>query len=160
MPLSLKAVKASVENKPKAENKPAGNTEQEAGAPVSPGQLNPFSLEQLQQQWNAFFVALKTSGSPIELLLATAGLELKEEYAITVVMNSSLQEEPFERLKPRLQQFLRQKLGNSKLSLQPVVTEESGPRKLYTNSEKFQHLLSRYPLLNELKEKLGLEADF
>jgi hypothetical protein len=160
VPLSLKAVKASVENKPKAENKPAGATDQPAADSITPGQLSPFSLEQLQQHWNAFFVELKAKGSPIELLLAGVGLELKEDYAISVVMNSSLQEEPFERLKPRLQQYLRQRLQNSRLSLHPTITEDNGPRRLYTNSEKFQHLLARYPLLNELKEKLGLEADF
>ncbi|EMR01214.1 hypothetical protein [Cesiribacter andamanensis] len=103
---------------------------------------------------------LKQSGSPIELLIANAGLELGEGASIQVVLNSSLQEEPFERLKPRLQQYLRQTLQNSQISLHPQVAEEAGPRKLYTNSEKFQHLLERYPLLQELKEKLGLEADF
>lgn len=104
---------------------------------------------------------LKTNdGSPIELLLAGAALEVENSTEVRVLLSSSVQEEPFERLKPKLQHYLRQQLQNSQLSLHPLLTEDNGPRRLYTNNEKFQHLLQRYPLLGELKERLGLEADF
>lgn len=93
-------------------------------------------------------------------MLAASVLELTNNHEVHVLLSSSLQEEPFERLKPKVQHYLRQQLRNSQISLIPRMAEESGPRRLYTNSEKFQHLLQRYPLLGELKERLGLEADF
>lgn len=93
-------------------------------------------------------------------MLASTTLALKEGNEVSVLLSSSLQEEPFERLKPKIQHYLRQHLNNGQLSLHPQLAEESGPRRLYTNNEKFQHLLQQYPLLGELKERLGLESDF
>jgi DNA polymerase-3 subunit gamma/tau len=93
-------------------------------------------------------------------MLSSAALQVEENYRIDVLLSSSLQEEPFERLKPKLQHYLRQQLQNSLINLHPLLAEDSGPRRLYTNSEKFKHLMERYPLLAELKERLGLETDF
>lgn len=93
-------------------------------------------------------------------MLASAVLELQEAYEVRILLSSSLQEEPFERLKPKLQHYLRQQLNNAQISLHPLLAEEAGPKRLYTNSEKFRHLMERYPLLAEFKERLGLETDF
>ena len=159
VPLNLKAVKASLLAKPNpAEQSPVEvNTLTEE----TPVQNRSVSLAEVQQHWQAFFIQLKNNnGSPIEMMLAGAVLELRKEHEVSVLLSSSLQEEPFERLKPKVQHYLRQQLQNSQLSLHSHLAEESGPRRLYTNNEKFQHLMQRYPLLGELKERLGLEADF
>ena len=159
VPLNLKAVQAALKAKPKAaeqQTSKTGESEEEA-----PAINQAFSLSQVQHHWQAFFTQLKTNnGSPIELMLAGSGLEVLDKHEVRVLLNSSLQEEPFERLKPRLQHYLRQQLQNGYLSLNPQLAEDNGPRRLYTNSEKFQHLLERYPVLSELKDRLGLEADF
>ncbi|WP_224999526.1 hypothetical protein [Cesiribacter sp. SM1] len=160
VPLNLKAVKASLQAKPKETeqaSKQAAAAQEEAATPY---QQRDFSLRELQEHWQAFFIRLKENGSPIELMLASAALQVEENYKIDVLLSSSLQEEPFERLRPKLQHYLRQQLQNSQISLHPILVEESGPRKLYTNSEKFKHLMERYPLLAEFKERLGLETDF
>ncbi len=159
VPLNLKAAKASFQHKAKTDEQ--ATAQQVAVEEERPTSSKAFTLQQLQQHWQAFFVQLKSNnGSPIELMLAGAALELKENYEVHVLLSSSLQEEPFERLKPKVQHHLRQQLHNMQLNLIPRLNEDNGPRRLYTNSEKFQHLLQRYPLLGELKEKLGLEADF
>ncbi|AHM62043.1 DNA polymerase III subunits gamma and tau [Flammeovirgaceae bacterium 311] len=158
--MNLKAVKASLQAKPKETETVAQQTG-ESETVATPGQQNAFTQRELQEHWQTFFIRLKEiNGSPIELMLASAALQLEEDSRVNVLLSSSLQEEPFERLKPKLQHYLRQQLQNSMLSLHPLLAEESGPRRLYTNSEKFNHLIERYPLLVEFKERLGLETDF
>lgn len=160
MPLNLQAAKAALQNKPKTQVQ-ATATQTATVAEQQHVTNQAFSLQQLQQHWQAYFIQLKSkNGSPIELMLAASALELTDNHEVHVLLSSSLQEEPFERLKPKVQHYLRQQLKNTQISLVPRMVEESGPRRLYTNSEKFQHLLQRYPLLGELKERLGLEADF
>ena len=40
------------------------------------------------------------------------------------------------------------------------MEERQSKKVAYTNKEKFDHLAEKNPVLNQLKEKFGLDADF
>ena len=41
-----------------------------------------------------------------------------------------------------------------------VATAAPTGRKLYTSNDKFAYLAEKYPALQEMKQRLGLDADF
>jgi hypothetical protein len=41
-----------------------------------------------------------------------------------------------------------------------IKTADDGKRMIYTNREKFEHLMEKNPKLKDLKERFGLDTDF
>ena len=64
-------------------------------------------------------------------------------------------------LKPKLIAFLSKKLNNDLISIEFNVTEnqEEIINKPYTDQEKFNTLLAKYPALGTLKQRFGLDFD-
>ena len=63
-------------------------------------------------------------------------------------------------MKSNLVEFLRQKLNNNSIQVTSVMQEFQSKKVAYTNKDKFEHLAEKNPILHQLKEKFGLDADF
>lgn len=59
-----------------------------------------------------------------------------------------------------MQGFLRKALKNQLIGIEAIVKEMAKEDMLYTNKEKFDHLIKKNPALGVLKEKLGLDPDY
>lgn len=64
-------------------------------------------------------------------------------------------------LKSKLLAFLHQALQNERIEINFNVTEnqEEIANKPYTDQEKFNFLLAKYPLLGDMKSKFGLDFE-
>jgi len=64
-------------------------------------------------------------------------------------------------VKPKLLAHLHKALHNELITVEFVVTENVQEilNKPYTNQEKFNTLSSKYPILNQMKQRFGLEFD-
>jgi len=57
--------------------------------------------------------------------------------------------------------FLREKLGNNLITVSSEMKMvEDDKKKLYTNRDKLDFLMTKNPILKEMKDRLGLDTDF
>ena len=74
-------------------------------------------------------------------------------------MASHIEMDAIKDIKLELVNFLRKQLGNDFIDVVAHVNEEKTVKKAYTNSDKFQVMLDKQPILKELKDRLGLDPD-
>jgi len=55
--------------------------------------------------------------------------------------------------------YLRSRLSNDYINVIADVQEEKIVKKAYTNSDKFEAMMKKQPVLRELKDRLGLDPD-
>jgi len=79
---------------------------------------------------------------------------------ITLALTNPIEEPVLLSIKTELLTFLRENLNNSSIQVDATMQEHQIKKFAYTNKEKFERLAEKNPLLNELKEKLGLDPDF
>lgn len=119
----------------------------------------PFTPEQLRAVWLQFAEQRKPYQMEYHMLL--------QEYdfidnKVIVHLHNNFQESLLNTIKLDLLTYLRDALGNNSLQLggefKTVIDDDR--KVLYTNREKFDHLMEKNPLIRELKDKFGLDTDF
>jgi DNA polymerase-3 subunit gamma/tau len=119
-----------------------------------------YSLASFKQEWTAFAEQMRSNH---KMLSATALSQLPAQQSpdnwLLKVSSIAIQEE-VEKVKPELLQHLRIRLNNKNIRLEVMIDEMDSGRQLYTNTEKLNYLVKQYPKLAELRDRLGLEADF
>jgi DNA polymerase-3 subunit gamma/tau len=115
----------------------------------------PFTLEQLQHQWQTF---ASTRNSPTEQLILNRGFELQKD-TILLKLENQIQMNQLGEFRYELLEFLRKKLKNSQIQLQGEIVIQEKKRMVYTNREKFDYLAEKHPVLNDLRNQLGLDVD-
>jgi hypothetical protein len=63
-------------------------------------------------------------------------------------------------LRTELLIFLRGKLENDLITISSTMRAADEKKRPYTPKEKFEHMIEKQPLLQELKDRLGLDPDF
>ncbi|MCS6832022.1 MAG: hypothetical protein NZ521_00455 [Flammeovirgaceae bacterium] len=129
-----------------------------------PSKNQPFDKKSVEEAFRKMATMLrKEEGSPFELvILENSPLEVLENHTIKVVLSNAVQEGHFIGLKTKLLPFLKEHLQNELIQLIHEIRQnpDSERKKLYTNQEKYDFLVERYPLLRELKDKLGFEIEW
>ncbi len=119
-----------------------------------------FTDEDLKKAWNDYLEKLKTANRTSEYNALNQKFYLTEGHNIRLEIINSYQLHMIERLRTDLLEFLRNRLKNKNILLNTQVIEQEEKKLIYTNKEKFKFLAEKYPLLNELKKRFGLETDF
>lgn len=120
-----------------------------------------FDLAKLKYEINEIIEDYKVHHRSLEMTVLKQPAILEGE-TITFQLNGEIQEGIFQKIKPEILQILRRKLNNYSIHLEAVIKEEetNGKRKLYTSTDKLNHLLEKSPALEDLKRRFGLETDF
>lgn len=117
----------------------------------------PFTPEQLRAAWNEFAESRKAYQADYQLL--SQEIEIRDK-TVVVHLHSPVQETLINTLKVDLLTFLRGKLDNSTIQLTGEMKTSDEKKVIYTNREKFEHLMEKNPALKDLKDRLGLDTDF
>lgn len=83
---------------------------------------------------------------------------LRERQIVVQLMNP-FQDTMLNNIKSELTTFLREKLKNNTIILTGEVNVTEDKKVIYTSREKFEYLAEKNPILNELKDRLGLDTD-
>lgn len=107
--------------------------------------------------WNEFAEQRKAQVGEYHLL--------KQEFEfsnnlITIHLSNHVEEPLLQGIRSELTMFLREKLKNNSLNITGHLREVTSKKIAYTNKEKFDHLAAKNPILNELKDRLGLDTDY
>jgi len=147
-------------NKP-AEETVSKNTSVQTAEETAASQ-QAFTLEQLTSVWNAFAENLKSKGKINEhMVLTSTVLDLQPDFSIHITIGNEVQMDQLEGIKIELLSHLRHSLKNNTLRLQAkigaVATKE---KKFFTDDDKLKFLTEHYPVVAELRKKLGLEINY
>ncbi len=119
-----------------------------------------FSPEELKVSWDKFMNDMITNGKEREANLMKKNYSVESGNRITIEINNRIEEDILNWFKPDLLKFLHENLKNKSITIDTKHNKvETGP-KLYTNTDKFLYLAKKFPALNQLKNKLGLDPEF
>ncbi len=119
-----------------------------------------FSNEELKISWLQFAEKQKTEEPRLYSILITNIPKIKEDYKLYIRLANRSQEEHLNEIKAKLISFLQKELENSKVEFEiDVVESSSNEKKLYTNKDKFDHLVKKNPALARMKQQLNLDFD-
>jgi len=104
---------------------------------------------------------MKSAGKTSEyIILANRELHLEEDYTIKLPIDNLVQIDQLNSFKSELLDFLRKSLSNNLIMIETLVIDTPGDRKPYSQSEKLQHLIDKFPVVADLKKRLGLDMDY
>lgn len=120
-----------------------------------------IGFDHLLKEWHQIADLFKQENKINLFTLMTANApRLRDDgFSIEVVVENIVQQDLLLVTKPDIVNALRVKLNNYHLDLIPVKPVDNTTRKPYTAQEKYQAMVAKNPLLDELRQefKLGLE---
>jgi hypothetical protein len=116
-----------------------------------------IDLEELKKTWDEFANQRKDQLAEYHLLKRDFVLEAEQ---VTISLSNSIEEPLLQKIRTPLTTFLRERLHNNKLSVSWILQQADPKKHVYTSKEKFDYLVGKNPILQELKDKLGLDTDF
>ncbi|RAK63889.1 DNA polymerase III subunit gamma/tau [Hymenobacter edaphi] len=130
--------------------------EEEAAAPVT----GSIDQQRLQQVWRELAEGRKQI-SMSEFTILNRPVQADAQHVVRLQLENTVQLDQFNAFKPEFITALRQRTGYRSLSIQTEVThQEHNAMRLYTSSDRFEYLAQKFPVLLEMKQKLGLDTDF
>ncbi len=134
--------------------------EKEQVIKVDKDRQNQFSEDQLKKEWDAFTTQLKKEGKDNEHNLMTQDFELLDDHTITIHISNSIEQDILVRFKTELLKHLKDNLKNDQIKIETSLKKIEKSEKIYTNTDKFNHLAKKNPNLIKLKNKFGLDTEF
>ncbi|MFA0961288.1 hypothetical protein AB9P05_05755 [Roseivirga sp. BDSF3-8] len=112
----------------------------------------------MQKYWAEFALSVKQQGKDMWFSMLNQEVALEPDgVTVKMTLTNPILVDKVEEFRPELMQFLKEKLQNSRMMLNPVLEQAKASEKAYTDEEKFRKLAEKYPYLLELKNRLGLD---
>ncbi len=120
-----------------------------------------FNSEEFIKVWGDYsFLARNQGKMSLASLLMNYTPSLKEDYKIELQVENKLQANELISERIDLLNYLRTKLQNFSITVEPIISENSSAeRKLYTSKDKYQHMVEKNPLLEQFRRTFNLEID-
>lgn len=120
----------------------------------------PFDQDKFLQLWKKFALRTKEEGKISLFTLMTANVPmLKEQYKVDVIVENQIQQQLLMESKIDILNFIRQGLNNFKVDLIPVLQKSTTVRKPVTDTEKYQAMVAKNPMLDQLRKDFNLGFD-
>ena len=117
----------------------------------------------INKVWINYVSKLEKDGNTsAEMLFKEREIEIHAEKEFIVVhFENRVQLDNFEELKTDLLFYLRQNLSNADVRITAKVKEQSiDSKRLYTDKDKLEFLIEKKPIIQDLKDRLGLDAEY
>ncbi|RYU79285.1 DNA polymerase III subunit gamma/tau [Hymenobacter persicinus] len=114
----------------------------------------------LQRVW-AELTQERKDHSLSEYTILNRPIQANDQHVIVLRVDNPIQEDQFNEFRAGFLGELRRRTGYPRLNVQTEIVErvDTG-RKLYTSSDKLEYLVEKFPMLAQMKQRLGLDADF
>ena len=117
-----------------------------------------FTEEVLQQLWKEYVALLITKGErSMASIVGTDLPKLGPDFKITFTVPNKLMEDQFRKGRPKLINFLREKLNNYGIKILVVLNETVEKKFAYTPLEKYNKMKEINPLLAKLRNAFELD---
>lgn len=122
---------------------------------------NEFSVSNLKNLWNDYAFRMKKEKKDIEyVILANRELDVDETFNIKIKLDNLIQMDQLNGFKTEFVEYLRKNLRNNLIMLEASISATESKKIIYTSDDKLKYLTQKYPILDELKKRFGLETDF
>lgn len=119
------------------------------------------NIQELRNEWATFARQRKTMGKESEFMLLNQEVNLADDgVTVPLKLSNVLQEDLLEGVRAELVQYLRKALHNRRINVSATLVKEEKQKRLYTPTEKLAYLMEKYPALQDLRNRLGLDPDF
>lgn len=81
----------------------------------------------------------------------------KDNKTVHLIFRTGTNQTEFTRLSEELLIFLKTNLKNNHIKFESEVNKEKAKKVLYSNRDKFDHFMEKYPELKDWENKLGLD---
>lgn len=157
---SLLTSSASIIPDLKTLSDPNAKKEEDKPDYISGDQRSEFSRDEFLRKWNEYAEVIKKAGKINLFTIMTANSPvLLENFKIEVLIENKIQETQLMMEKIDLLNFLRVELQNFAIEIETRFAESTAKRKLYTSSEKYQHMVEKNPNLEEFRKRFNLGLD-
>ncbi|MBD0377034.1 MAG: DNA polymerase III subunit gamma/tau, partial [Flavisolibacter sp.] len=123
-----------------------------------------LDMIRLRAGWQKFIEQLKESKNPAWQSFDLATLVIKDANSFEAIASNNLQQKFLEIERNKACEFLRKELMNRLLQFSIVLAESPTDQTLQdvplSAKEQYQKIIEQYPLVKELKDRLGLELDY
>jgi DNA polymerase-3 subunit gamma/tau len=141
--------------------RPAAAVDEQTAAPIPTGPLAPIAPELLQAVWKQLAEERRAQDKMSEFMVLNRAVAADADHVITLTVDNPVQVVQFNDFRAEFMAELRRRTGHPGLTVQTEVASAAPTgRKLYTSNDKFAYLAEKYPALQEMKQRLGLDADF
>ncbi len=120
---------------------------------------NPFTQEQLETAWQNFCKSYEETSPSFANALAKYTPSLGENRQITYKVDSLLISQDLLAVNLLLE-FLKNELKNNQITLHPILPDKTEPKKAYSDRDKLELLMEKYPNVKKLKDQLNLEIGY
>jgi DNA polymerase-3 subunit gamma/tau len=107
--------------------------------------------------WKQFATSLPKEESALSGRLLSIRPALSDGSVIKVSVDNHMVATDISRMRPQIEEFLRQQLQNRTLSIAVAIEETQSTHKIYSRVEQFQILEQRNPALQRMREALDLD---
>lgn len=125
--------------------------------PVSVQEDCMFNGDDLRFYWLDFANRLPVEESAIAGRMKGMRPKLLNDTTFEIVVNNELVEKSMQQMIPRVQDYMRAQLRNSKITMQVRVSQGNEQRRAYTRVEQYKLMASKNPSLLKLRDTFGLE---
>jgi DNA polymerase III subunit gamma/tau len=138
-----------------------GETDQVAKDELSAQEIVEITEADIQKAWNEFASSVEKTHPRIYSTLNQQVPSMKGDDKIRIRLNTNAQREYFiHTIKPELTRFLRQNLADMEYVFEIELAEnQNGAKKIYTDQDKLDYLVSKNPELGKLKSRFNLDFD-
>lgn len=153
----LRSAKKVVDTKSEADQQVAQNL-----ANILTKEAKPISLEALQIEWHSLAQSYKKANLINKFVMMDRPIDLQGNM-IHIKVENEVQVQQFnESIRLEILQALRTSMENFNLDIElDVMPQDNSDKKmLYTQSDKYEFLAAKYPILVEMKQKFGLDHEF
>ena len=117
-----------------------------------------FTEERLQELWKSYVVLLNTKGErSMASIIGTDIPKLEANFKISFTVPNKLMQDQFKKGRPKLMNFLREKLNNYGIAIDVNLNEAVEKKFAYTPEEKYNKLKEKNPLLEKLRQTFELD---
>ena len=117
-----------------------------------------FTEKKLQELWKSYVELLNKKGErSIASIIGTDIPTLGSNFQISFTVPNKLMQDQFKKGRPKLMNFLREKLNNYGIAIVVLLNEAVEKKFAYTPDEKYKKLKEKNPLLEKLRQAFELD---
>jgi DNA polymerase-3 subunit gamma/tau len=125
---------------------------------ISGEEKQPFTPEQFLELWKVY-TQKANDEHKIHLYTLMNNDPIIEGTNITVLVENSALESTLQNEKVDILNFLRSSLRNFDIQLSSKRAENNTKKRIYTNKDKYSHLVDKNPQLEELRKRFNLDIN-
>ncbi len=126
--------------------------------------VKPLTEEELHQAWGLFQQQLRDNKNSAVQGFNVAELRLKDEKTFEIITPDNISQRFIEAERLKLLEFLQQHFNNKQIIFTILLEEkliELSPTEVpLSRKEQYLKIIEHYPMVKELKDRLGLELDY